>query len=190
MAREKVQDKHKAIIDAAVRVFAERGFWDTPTSLISKTAGVADGTLFNYFATKNDLINAVYLEIKKDLAEKMLSGLHAHQTPKDKMRHIWNGYIEWGVYNTDKFKVMHQIGQTYDLEQQIREQSIEPFVEFERLANELVANGVFKEYPLNYLGALLDAFTVTTVQIVSADTNQLAYYQTVGFEILWNGVTR
>jgi len=56
MAREKAADKEKAILEAAVAVFAERGFWNTPTSLISKTAGVADGTLFTYFATKDDLI--------------------------------------------------------------------------------------------------------------------------------------
>src|ERR1041385_7985019 len=114
MAREKVQDKYKAIMEAAISVFAARGFWNTPTSLISKTAGVADGTLFTYFKTKDDLINQVYLEIKKELAEELLGGLSAYETVQDKMRHIWNRYIEWGVRYPDKFSVVRQIGESFE----------------------------------------------------------------------------
>src|SRR5215475_6020168 len=103
MARAKVQDKYRAILDAAISVFAEQGFWDTPTSLISKTAGVADGTLFNYFKTKDDLIHEVYLELKRELSGYLLDGLGNYDTLHDKMRHIWNHYVEWGVQNPDKF---------------------------------------------------------------------------------------
>ena len=64
MARPKSEDKRNAILDAATRVFAERGLAAAPTSEISRRAGVADGTLFTYFKTKDDLINALYREIK------------------------------------------------------------------------------------------------------------------------------
>src|SRR5436190_4741528 len=97
MGAQKVADKQKAIVEAAVMVFSSRGFWNTPTSLISKTAGVADGTLFNYFETKDDLITEVYLEIKRELADQLLNGLPATSSLRDKMHHIWNRYIEWGV---------------------------------------------------------------------------------------------
>ncbi len=51
MARPKSEDKRNAILDAATRVFAERGLTAAPTSEISRRAGVADGTLFTYFKT-------------------------------------------------------------------------------------------------------------------------------------------
>jgi len=73
VARPKSADKRNAILDAATRLFAERGLTAAPTSEISKQAGVAEGTLFTYFKTMNYLINALYREIKLELADAMMS---------------------------------------------------------------------------------------------------------------------
>lgn len=193
MARDKVQDKQKAIIEAAISVFAERGFWDTPTSLISKTAGVADGTLFNYFATKDDLINAVYLDIKRELAGDLMGRLNEYTTTQDKMRHVWNTYIAWGVHNPIKFKVLTQIGTSYHLSDEVKSQAMEPFAEIERIAKESIAKGEVRDYPVEYLGALMDSQSALTVRFISengATEANLALYQKLGFDILWNGVVR
>src|SRR5215470_9706599 len=45
----------KAILTAALKLFAEKGFYSTSTRAISRKAGIAEGTLFNYFETKEDL---------------------------------------------------------------------------------------------------------------------------------------
>jgi len=50
--KKQVKDKRTAIIEAALKLFTERGFHGTSTAQISKEAGVATGTLFNYFPTK------------------------------------------------------------------------------------------------------------------------------------------
>ncbi len=63
MSRPKSDDKRIAILEAALRVFAERGNLSAPTSAISKAAGVAEGTLFTYFKSKDDLINELYRDI-------------------------------------------------------------------------------------------------------------------------------
>jgi AcrR family transcriptional regulator len=47
------------ILDAAERLFAERGFDATPTAAIARTAGVPKGLLFYYFPTKADLLRAL-----------------------------------------------------------------------------------------------------------------------------------
>jgi AcrR family transcriptional regulator len=47
------------ILDAAARLFAERGFHRTTTKDIAQAADVAEGTLYNYFETKNDLLFAI-----------------------------------------------------------------------------------------------------------------------------------
>lgn len=53
--------KHWEIIEAAIRVFSEKGFTAGRTSEIAKEAGVSEGTIFNYFKTKNDLLQALLL---------------------------------------------------------------------------------------------------------------------------------
>jgi AcrR family transcriptional regulator len=45
----------QAILTAALKLFAEKGFYNTSTRAISRKAGIAEGTLFNYFETKEDL---------------------------------------------------------------------------------------------------------------------------------------
>jgi AcrR family transcriptional regulator len=55
---KRVQGKEKrkrAILKAALELFAEKGFYATTTRAISKKARIAEGTLFNYFETKEDL---------------------------------------------------------------------------------------------------------------------------------------
>src|ERR1700689_3190180 len=54
--RNKNKEKTKqAILAAALNLFAEKGFYRTSTRAISRKAGIAEGTLFNYFETKEDL---------------------------------------------------------------------------------------------------------------------------------------
>lgn len=52
-------DTRARILDAAERLFAERGFDATPTARIAQTAGVPKGLLFYYFPTKTDLLRAL-----------------------------------------------------------------------------------------------------------------------------------
>src|ERR1700760_1355591 len=52
---ENKEKKKKAILAAALKLFAEKGFYKTSTRAISRKAGIAEGTLFNYFETKEDL---------------------------------------------------------------------------------------------------------------------------------------
>lgn len=188
MAREKVLDKEKAIIEAAISVFAERGFWNTPTSLISKTAGIADGTLFTYFATKDELIQAVYLTIKKEVAERLMSEFDQQPTMRDKMRHIWTHYIGWGTANSERFKVIEQISHSYALPEDVAVQALEPFKLIEQVVQESIANGLIRDYPMDYLAALMDSQIVTTIEFIRMHPEQAAAYMDAGFEILWRGV--
>ena len=52
---ENKENTRRAILRAALKLFAEKGFYRTKTKAISRRAGIAEGTLFNYFPTKEDL---------------------------------------------------------------------------------------------------------------------------------------
>ena len=61
--RSKTPDKHQRILDAAVTVFARKGFFLSKVSEIAKEAGVADGTIYLYFKNKDDLLVSIF-EVK------------------------------------------------------------------------------------------------------------------------------
>jgi TetR/AcrR family fatty acid metabolism transcriptional regulator len=56
-AREQLTGMRRdQILDAAINVFAEKGFHSATTKQIAKAAGIAEGTIYNYFANKDDLL--------------------------------------------------------------------------------------------------------------------------------------
>jgi TetR/AcrR family fatty acid metabolism transcriptional regulator len=66
-------DKRERILRAAVRVFAKNGFYDTRVSEVAKAAGVADGTIYLYFKSKDELL----LSLFEDRVETLLSHMKA-----------------------------------------------------------------------------------------------------------------
>ena len=68
---ENKEKTRRAILEAALGLFAQKGFYQTTTKAISRKARIAEGTLFNYFETKEDL--ALYLCWTDSLFEWALS---------------------------------------------------------------------------------------------------------------------
>ena len=55
-------DKHSKIIDAAIKVFSRKGFYNARISDIAKEAQVADGTIYLYFNNKYDILISLFEE--------------------------------------------------------------------------------------------------------------------------------
>ena len=92
--KKQVEDKKTALLQAALKLFTENGFHGTSTAQISKEAGVATGTLFNYFPTKEDLINGLYFDVKGQLSRSMGREIQAQSSFYDKLKKIWYNMIE------------------------------------------------------------------------------------------------
>jgi TetR/AcrR family transcriptional regulator, fatty acid metabolism regulator protein len=60
------EDKKEIIREAAIRTMAQKGFYNTKTSQIAKEASVAVGTIYNYFDSKEDILEYIFaVELKK-----------------------------------------------------------------------------------------------------------------------------
>lgn len=75
--RPLVDDKRRRILDAALEVFADRGFHGTAVPEVAEAAGVGTGTLYRYFAHKEALVNEVYRDAKQRLKASLLDELPA-----------------------------------------------------------------------------------------------------------------
>jgi TetR/AcrR family fatty acid metabolism transcriptional regulator len=74
-AREQRNDKRARILDAAVKVFAERGYFSSTVAEIARAAGVADGTIYLYFKSKDDLLFELFDEKMTRLIEDAKAAL-------------------------------------------------------------------------------------------------------------------
>jgi AcrR family transcriptional regulator len=105
-------DKRELLLEAATKLFVERGLHATPTSAISKEAGVSAGILFHYFKTKDDLIDELYVSIKKEFTAAILNNLDKINADLGKLRLIWSNSFNWALDNDVKFKFLLQLDNT------------------------------------------------------------------------------
>jgi AcrR family transcriptional regulator len=185
MARPKSDDKREAILAAATSVFAEGGL-SAPTSAISKAAGIAEGTLFTYFPTKDDLLNALYRQIKLELAGVLMSGFARKKDVRAKLQHIWDAFVNWGVANPERRKILAQLAVSGKLTAETKSVGAAPFAEFGAMGREAIAQGTIRDFPLEFLIAMMEAMTQATIELIAANPSNAAKYRKLGFEALWN----
>ena len=84
-------DKRDRILDAATKVFAKRGFFAAQVAEVAKRAGVAAGTVYLYFNSKDDLLLSLFERTMGDAiadGRAALDSLHHAATPIERLRHI------------------------------------------------------------------------------------------------------
>jgi AcrR family transcriptional regulator len=191
VARLKSEDKRNAILEAATRLFAERGLTAAPTSEISKQAGIAEGTLFTYFETKDDLINALYREIKLELAGAMMSDFPRKKKIGIRLRHVWDRYLNWGIANPKQRKALAQLTVSEALTKESRDAGGAPFVEFQGMIRDGIEQRVFRnDVPVELISKTLAALVEATIDLTLANPSKAKQYRESGFEMFWAGITR
>ena len=80
------ESKRERILRAAIDVFAQSGYFNARVSEIAKAAGVADGTIYLYFDSKEDLLISVFREHTRDYLQSLERDLANINRPEDRMR--------------------------------------------------------------------------------------------------------
>ncbi|MGU3413345.1 TetR/AcrR family transcriptional regulator [Enterobacteriaceae bacterium C34A] len=184
MARPKSEDKKQALLEAATSAIAQQGI-AASTALIARNAGVAEGTLFRYFATKDDLLNALYLHLKSSLCETMLAGITDAVTPKDFTRCIWNSYISWGVLNPLGHKAIRRMAVSEKITVETKQEVTDMFPELHKLCQRSVRS-VFLSTEFQAFGdALFLSLAETTIEFASHEPERASDLTALGFEAMW-----
>jgi AcrR family transcriptional regulator len=191
VARPKSEDKRNAILEAATRLFAERGLTAAPTSEISKQAGVAEGTLFTYFETKDHLINALYREIKLELADAMMSEFPRKKKVATRLRHVWDRHVNWGIANPNQRKVLAQLTVSEVLTKESRDAGSAPFVEFHIMIRDAIEQRIFRnDVPVELISKSLSALVEATIDLTVSNRSKAKQYRDSGFQMFWAGITK
>jgi TetR/AcrR family fatty acid metabolism transcriptional regulator len=81
-------DKHQRILDAAIEVIAEHGFFHSRVAEIASRAGVADGTIYLYFKNKDELLMAAIDSAFHQFIQRARTALTPIPDPREKLRRI------------------------------------------------------------------------------------------------------
>ncbi|CAE1136301.1 TetR/AcrR family transcriptional regulator [Xanthomonas euroxanthea] len=186
MARPRSEEKRLALLHAAAETIAAHGLASSPTSLIAKQAGVAEGTLFRYFATKDELWNELYVHIK----QQMCDAVSASHRPSDPLKHrveaLWGTYIEWGLANPIASKAVNQLGVSSVI-------TAETTATTDAMFPELGIAKAFSDNPAfagvgDFAEAIFVALADTTMAYAGNDPSKASLYKASGFAALWRMV--
>ncbi|RQU13639.1 TetR/AcrR family transcriptional regulator [Burkholderia cenocepacia] len=186
MARPRSPDKHEAILAAAARALAEDGATAT-TARIARLAGVAEGTVFTYFETKDALLNALYVSLKADMREAMMTGFPEHAPAEQAVRHAWNGYVSWGVANPDGRRALQQLGVSGRIDDANRAAGAEGFGAIRALLREQVAasGALNRDEAHAFCSAVFTSIADVAMESIARDPARADAYREAGFRALW-----
>ena len=92
--RQPVADKREAILRAATQVFARNGYFNSKVADIAKAAGVADGTVYLYFKSKEEILHSIFDVAMEEAISEGRKELETIQDPREKLRRIARLHLE------------------------------------------------------------------------------------------------
>lgn len=98
--KEKTNGKYEMILRAAIKVFAENGFFNSKVADVAKEAGVADGTVYLYFKNKDDILVSIFNHVSEQALAHARTVLAEIDEPAEKLKQIVRGHLE--MYARDR----------------------------------------------------------------------------------------
>jgi TetR/AcrR family transcriptional regulator, repressor of fatR-cypB operon len=169
MEKENI-DKRTAILRATMELIAENGFHGAPTSMIATRACVGTGTIYRYFADKDELIKEVFNEVENRLKQMLMADYPAEKSMRQRLDHYSTGLLHFFIENRMEFKFL---GQFYDSPYGVALRRDKIFTEksnedkwdtMRHLFEQGIAEGVIKDLPIPVLYAFFFGILISVAR--------------------------
>lgn len=186
LARPKSDHKRKAILEAAMELFARRGIGRAPTAAISAAAGVAEGTLFTYFKTKDELLNELYRELRKELDRELVDYPFAADA-RTRLRFVWDRFVDLAMKYPKRLKVLQQLRASGAL---LKDAEAPTMASAEVLhsTKEAAELGGLHNASAEFLVLQFRAQAEATVEFIGANRELEAESRELGFRLIWRSL--
>ncbi|NLV27127.1 MAG: TetR/AcrR family transcriptional regulator [Methanomicrobiales archaeon] len=181
-------DKREKILQAALHLFTTLGFHATPTSLISKAAGVSTGTLFHYFPDKQALIDDLYLSIKKEMSIVVGSEDNPALPTRTLLERGFVRYIEWGMKNPEKARFLTQFHHSPNISDAVQSRAYEEFRWMTEMYSRAIREGIFSDHPVSYHMVMVAQILSGVLELLSPGDGEMSADAiiTAGIEKIFN----
>jgi len=184
MPRPRSDEKRSAILEAATRVIVTQGL-SAPTAGIAKEAGVANGSLFTYFETKKDLFNALYLELKEEMASAAMKGRPRDADIRKQFFHVWKNWTNWAIANPKKRRALAQLGVSDEITPETRAAAHKLMTGIAELLERGCANGSMKKARRAFVATLMNSVAEATMDFMTQDSTHAMMHCKEGFDAMW-----
>jgi AcrR family transcriptional regulator len=186
-APENIPGNREKILDTALRLFTQYGVDATPTSRISKEAGISTGTLFHYFPDKDKLVGALYISIKKEMAGAARHGDDPSLPTKERIMQGMRGFIAWGVANPLKVRFLDQCYNYPGIGEDVRKQVYDEFSWMAGLIETAVREGIVPDLPAEFHAMMVYQITSGILALIESGTTGMSADEIIdnGLAMFW-----
>lgn len=186
-------DKRCAIIRAAMDLVGQYGFHAAPMALVAERAGVAAGTIYRYFESKDVLINEVYHYLEERFFSTVMENYPESKPMRDRFLHIGTVLVNYCIHQPLEFRFLEQFhnspyGVAHRREKMFGKNEKDIITE---LFDEAISAGIVKDFPLPILfslvfGPLLDICRDHILHFIDLDDELIGRC----VEACWDAVRR
>ena len=139
------EEKRRLILDAAVRVFAHKGFHTSRVGDIAEEAGVAHGLLYHYFASKDEVLETIFRETWSDLLAE-IDEIEASDAPaRVQLERVAARLLgSWRIHPDVVRVLVREIARSAEVQQRIGE-LVKPIEAIQRIVARGQETGEFRE---------------------------------------------
>lgn len=185
-------DKRRQILEAALTLCAEDGLQGAATARIAKAAGVANGTLFHHFPSKEVLIQQLYQEIKQRLGAA-ISEADPALTLKEQVRHYWGQAMVWMIEHPYELKFVLDFFHSPLLARPLRSQILSDTLRFlPQLLAQGQASGALHPVPPELMLEVCQSqfLACASLFVDKPALGQDADWQEGAFTLFWSTIAR
>ncbi|WP_324670740.1 TetR/AcrR family transcriptional regulator [Hymenobacter sp. GOD-10R] len=158
-------DKETQILEAAMKLLIEHGTQGTPMSAIARAANTGMGTIYNYFATKEELINAIYLYVKRNQLHSVAEPA-TDEPIKRRFDRYYTSLLQYLVAHPEQFRFMDHYQNAPVLTPTTRQQGLETIAPVADLLAKGQQQGIVKEIGIDELLEFLNGGMMGVVRWV------------------------
>jgi AcrR family transcriptional regulator len=187
MARLRSPEKRRAILEATVVEIAEAGL-GAPTAKIAARAGVAEGTLFTYFASKDELLNELYAELKSEVYDRINLDFPHKASAERRAWHVWLCSLSWSLEFPLKRKTSMQLNVSDVITSETRLRSAEKRGGVDALFVDLDGREPLRGLPAGFAASLMAAVQEATTDMIAKNPRQKKAMIERGFTVFWRAI--
>lgn len=163
--REEIQDKRAAALKATLELMSEQGFHGTSMSQIARRANIGVGTIYRYFSGKEDLLNALYIDIKTRMTQHILRHYSQDVPVRECLKQLLKDFVQYMLENPAELSFGEQYENSPLFTAATREEGMriaEPIGDLFRRARE---QNLLKEMPVEMLSALMSGAVISLAKL-------------------------
>lgn len=183
-------DKKEQIFKATLQLIGENGLHNTPMSMITKRSKVSAGTIYHYFSSKEELINSLYVEIKKEMGGIVYDGLDELKEYKDRFIFVCRNMFDFMSRNPLVLSFIEQCDNSPMITKASKNEGDKYHSPIIKLIEEGIDKGIIRKADLRLVLYLVYSSITSTIKLqISGEVKITGEMKKYAEEFAWKGIT-